>query len=494
MTTPTFSEDLQRVGDVPVTDAATAAASVNDDATLLVSGFGSVGDPKAVPLEIAKAAEAGERDPELTVVSGGSVGDPIDTALIQADAVARRYPYQARSAARTAVDDRSVAFADRGIAGLSDEVRFGRLVDPDIAVVEAVAVGHDWLVPSTSLGQTPGYVAAADELVVEVNAAQPVALGQFHDVYLTDAPPNRDPIPLSAPGDRIGDPFVRFDSEKLRAVVQTNEPDDPYKFREPTAADRAIADNVVQFLRTEADRDPVVADAPTLQFGVGSLGNALMGALADTELLNGDGPPLRYFGEVIQDGLLDILDTGRLAAASATSLALSADGQERLFAEPERYADRIVLRPSAVSNAPALIDRTGVVAINTAVAVDIYGHVNSTHLNATHVLNGVGGSVDFLRNAHCSIVATPATAADGDVSTVVPMVSHVDHTEHDIDVVVTEHGVADLRGCSPVERAERILRIADPAFRPDLRRYLDHARTSGGHVPHDLDRAFDWQR
>ena len=477
-------------GDLPIVSAETAAATVADDATVAVSGFGSVGDPKAVPAAIAAATEAGEREPSLTVVSGGSVGDPLDTRLVEAGAVERRYPYQATGTARAAANDRSMAFADRGIAGLSDEVRFGRLVDPDVAIVEAVAVGDGWFVPSTSLGQTPAYVAGADELIVEVNEAQPRALARFHDVLLREQPPNREPLGITAPGDRVGEPFVRFDSDRLRGVVRTETPDDPYSFREPTDTDEAIAANLLEFLQAELARDPVIGAAPTLQFGVGSLGNALMSAFAGSELAEAG---LRYYGEVIQDGLLDLLDRGELSAVSATSLALSESGQRRLFEEPERYADQIVLRPSDVSNAPALIDRMGVVAVNSAVGVDLYGHVNSTHVRGSRLINGVGGSVDFNRNAHLTVVALPATAGDGSVSTVVPMATHVDHTEHDTDVIVTEHGVADLRGLAPVERAERVITVADPAFREQLRSYLDRASEAGGHVPHDLETAFDWQ-
>lgn len=474
--------------DLPERSATAAAEIVADDATLAVSGFGSVGYPKATPEALAAAAD--DRSLSLTVVSGGSTGPPIDTTLVETGAVARRFPYQATPEARRAANERTMGFADRGIAGLSDEVRFGRLVDPDVAVVEAVAVGDGWLAPSASIGQTPAYVRAADELIVEVNAAQPRALARFHDVVVRDPPPNREPLAVTAPGERVGEPVVRFDPAKLRAVVRTDRRDDPYEFRDSTATDRAIADQLLGFLETEIRRDPVVGVAPTLQFGVGSLGNALMGALSGSPLADAG---LRYYGEVIQDGLLDLLDEGELSAASATSLALSEAGQDRLFAEPERYADRVVLRPSDVSNAPALIDRLGVVAVNSAVGVDIYGHVNSTHVRGSRLLNGVGGSVDFNRNAHCTVVALPSTAGDGDLSTVVPMATHVDHTEHDTDVIVTEHGVADLRGTTPTERAERVIEIADPAFRADLQRYLDRARKATGHVPHDLERAFDWQ-
>jgi succinyl-CoA:acetate CoA-transferase len=203
---------------------------------------------------------------------------------------------------------------------------------------------------------------------------------------------------------------------------------------------------------------------------------------------------LGYFGEVIQDGLLDLLEEGRLACASATSLALSADGQDRLFENLDRYASDVVLRPTDVSNSPALIDRFGVVGVNSALEVDVYGHANSTHVNGSDVINGVGGSGDFNRNALVSVTALRSTARDGSVSRVVPMVSHVDHTEHEIDVVVTEHGVADLRGLSPRERADAIVECcADPSVRPALRDYLDRAGDAGGHMPHDLDTVFDWR-
>ncbi len=234
----------------------------------------------------------------------------------------------------------------------------------------------------------------------------------------------------------------------------------------------------------------MVGAAPTLQFGVGSLGNALMAGLADSPLAGAD---LRYFGEVIQDGLLDLLDQGDLAVASATSLALSNDGRERLFARLDEYAENVVLRPSDVSNHAGVVDRMGVVAVNSAVGVDIYGHVNSTHVRGSRVLNGIGGSADFNRNAHLTVVALPSTAAGGEVSRVVPKATHVDHTEHDVDCVVTEHGVADLRGTAPVERARRLIAVADPDYRPDLEAYLERALASGGHQPHDLETAFDWR-
>jgi succinyl-CoA:acetate CoA-transferase len=467
----------------PTRAAAAVAAEIPADATLLVSGFGSVGYPKAVPEALAHA----DRPLSLTVVSGGSVGEEIDVALVEADAIDRRYPYQARRPIRDAINRGDVAFHDRHVAQVGDEVQYGGLVDADVAVVEAVAAGEDWLIPSTSLGQTPAFVEAADALVVEVNHAQPLALQHVHDVYRPGRPPDREPIPLRTPGGRIGSPRIEFDAEKLLGVVESDRRDRPYTFRTPTDDDEAVAANLAAFLSREVERTPVFSDAVRLQFGVGSLGNALMSRLGRADI--GD-RELVYFGEVIQDGLLDLLDDGDLRSASATSLALSAEGQERFFDRIERYAEDVVLRPTDVSNSPALVDRFGVVAVNSALEVDLLGNANSTHVRGRDVVNGIGGSGDFNRAALVSVVALPSTASGGDLSRIVPAVPHVDHTEHDIDVVVTEQGVADLRGLSPAERAEA---IAASCAHPDYRERLTDCLDDEGHVPVDPAAAAEWR-
>jgi succinyl-CoA:acetate CoA-transferase len=483
---PTREVARERVGgDVPRLSPSDAAGRIGADATLAVSGFGSVGYPKAVPLALAR----GSRDLSLTVVSGGSVGDEIDTALVEAGAIERRYPYQARSAAREAVNDGTVAFHDRHIAPLADEVAHGRLADVDAAVVEAVAVGEGWLVPSTSVGHTAAYVETADRLFVEVNRSQPLGLQHLHDIYRRRAPPDREPLALSTPDGRFGSPRIRFDPASLEGVVVTDRPDSPYTFREPGEAERAISAHLTGFLEAELDRNPILAERVHLQFGVGSVGNATLEAVEAVDF--GD-RRVDYFGEVVQDGLLDLLDAGDVASASATSLALSAEGQDRLFANLEEYADDIVVRPASVSNSPELIERFGVVGVNSALSVDLYGHVNSTHIGGTRVVNGIGGSADFTRHCPLAIMALPSTTGGG-TSRVVPMVPHVDHTEHDVDVVVTEQAVADLRGLAPRERAAELVECAHPDVRGDLRAYLDRAGAGGGHLPHDLDTAFDWR-
>lgn len=297
-------------------------------------------------------------------------------------------------------------------------------------------------------------------------------------------------MPISDPCERIGDPRIEFDPDTLEAVVETNRRDEPYSFREPTKDDLGIAANLRKFLTAEVERSPIFEESVRLQFGVGSLGNALMGALSEADFGDRD---LVYYGEVIQDGLLDLIDDGQLRSASATSLALSTDGQDRLFENADRYVENIVLKSADLSNSPALINRFGVIAVNSALEVDIFGHVNSTHINGSNVINGVGGSGDFIRNAPLSIIALSSTAVGGDVSRIVPMVPHVDHTEHDVDIIITEQGIADLRGTSPRERAQLLItECAHPSFRDTLDDYLEQAETDGGHVPHNLETAFSW--
>jgi acetyl-CoA hydrolase len=202
-----------------------------------------------------------------------------------------------------------------------------------------------------------------------------------------------------------------------------------------------------------------------------------------------DIPVFEMYTEVLQDSVIGLMEQERVRFASSCSLTLSQEALARVYKNLDWFRQRILLRPQEISNHPEVIRRIGIISINTAIEVDIFGNVNSTHVMGRQMMNGIGGSGDFTRNAYISVFTCPSTAKGGKISTIVPLVSHVDHSEHSVQIVATEWGIADLRGRSPYERAQLIIdNCAHPDFRDTLRRYLEIVE--GGHTPHTLSAAF----
>jgi succinyl-CoA:acetate CoA-transferase len=331
----------------------------------------------------------------------------------------------------------------------------------------------------------------ADRVILEVNSWQPAELEGMHDIYYgTALPPDRTPIPILRPSDRIGVPYLRCPAEKIIAVVPTNTPDYATPSRPADADSQLIAGHVLDFLVGEVRRGRLPATLPPLQSGVGNVTNAVLAGLD-----GGPFRPLTAYSEVVQDGMLRLLLSGTMTMASATAFSLSRDGIADLRANIGAYRDRVILRPQEISNHPEVIRRLGCLAMNGMLEADIYGNVNSTHVRGSCMYNGIGGSGDFARNAYLAMFVTPSTAKGGAISCIVPMVSHVDHTEHDVHVIVTEQGLADLRGLPPRRRAQQIIdHCAHPGYRPALQDYLDRAAATGPgkHTQHLLGEALSW--
>jgi succinyl-CoA:acetate CoA-transferase len=315
----------------------------------------------------------------------------------------------------------------------------------------------------------------------------------MHDIYYgTALPPNRVPIPLVRPDDRIGQPTLRCDPDKIVAIVETDAPDRNLPFASPDDAAKRIAGHLIEFFRHEVARGRLPASLLPLQSGVGNIANAVLSGLLDSPFED-----MTAYTEVIQDGMLDLLANDVLSVASATSFSLSPAGIERFLDNIDFFRKRIILRTQEISNHPELVRRLGCIAMNGMVEADLYGNINSTHVAGTSIINGIGGSGDFARNGFLSCFLTPSTAKNGAVSCIVPMVSHVDHTEHDVAVVVTEQGLADLRGLSPRQRARAVIeRCAHPTYRPVLQEYFDRAMrdSRGKHTPHLLTEALSWHQ
>ena len=469
-----------------------AALLIDDGMTVAVSGFTPAGCPKAVPLALAEQVRTGRRKLRLTLFSGASTGEELDSVWASLGIIARRAPYMTSKALRAAVNGAGaepVAYSDVHLGEFAQNARYGFYGKLDVAIIEAAAITADGgIVPTTAVGCSQTWLDLAERVIVEVNLCQPAALEGFHDIYRPEDPPCRAPIPLTSAGQRIGRPYLHCPAEKIVAVVVSECAEKPRPLPPADAVSEGIARNIVRFLLREKAEGRLSADRVPLQSGVGAVANAVLLGLKDSELEH-----LSFYTEVMQDGVLDLIDAGKADFASATSLSLSGEGLERLFADLERYRSRIVLRDSEISNSPEVIRRLGVIAMNTAVEADIYGNVNSSQMNGTTVYNGIGGSGDYARGALVSIFMTGSVAKDGKISCIVPMVTHVDHTEHDVDVLVTEQGYADLRGLSPKERAALIIeKCAHPDYRPALRAYFEEAcaATHGAQTPQLLSRSF----
>jgi succinate CoA transferase len=469
-----------------LTEPAAAARHIQDGMNLFISGF-TAGYPKMIPQQLAERARGGERF-KINLYAGASTGDCVDGVLAQAGVVNWRRPYMSDRTMRERINRGEILFKDDHLSRLSAQVRAGDWGRVDVALVEAVAItekGH--LVPSMSVGNTPTYVKMADKIIIEMCNAEPPELEGIHDIFIPEDPPYRMPIPIYRTADRIGKPFIELDPSRVVAIVNHEEQDRCAVFPEPDDTSRRIAAQILDFVRHEIKRDRLPPGLPW-QSGVGGVANAVLTGFMDDDFFQ----DLEIYSEVLQDAVLDLIDLGKARAASGSALTLSERGRDRFFKELYRYREKMVLRPVEISNAPEVIRRLGVLAINTAIEVDIYGQVNSTHVMGSQLMNGIGGSGDFERNGAVSFIVTPSTAKGGKISSIVPMVSHVDHSEHSVDVVVTEHGLVDTRPLSPRQVAEEIIhKCAHPEYRDLLQDYYDRAvRERGGHEPHILGEAF----
>ncbi|PKQ22239.1 MAG: propionyl-CoA--succinate CoA transferase [Actinobacteria bacterium HGW-Actinobacteria-5] len=478
-----------------VTTAEDAAKLIRHGMNVGFSGFTGSGYPKEVPGALAaQIKEAHERGEEfmIGVWTGASTAPELDGALAEVDGISFRTPYQSDPIMRNKINAGISEYADIHLSHLAPMVWEGFLGKLDMAVIEVTAIAEDGeLVPSSSVGNNKTYLQEAEQIILEVNSWQSRDLEGMHDIYYRAAlPPNRLPVPLTHPGDRIGQRNFRVDPNKVVAIVETDGPDRNTPFKPLDDDSRAIAGNLLDFLANEVRQHRLPKNLLPLQSGVGNIANAVLAGLLD-----GPFDYLTSYTEVIQDGMVDLIDSGKMTVASATAFSLSPEYAHKMNDNAKTYRSKIILRPQEISNHPEPIRRLGVIACNGMIEADIYGNVNSTHIMGSKMQNGIGGSGDFTRNAYISAFVTPSTAKGGAISALVPMVSHHDHTEHDVQVIITEQGLADLRGLSPKQRAKVIIQnCAHPDYKDMLQEYYDHALTvaNGLHTPHDLRQAHDW--
>lgn len=470
-----------------------AAGLINNGDVVGMGGFTPAGAPKDVPTALAKRAEAlhAQGQPfQIRMYTGASTGDSCDGALARAKAVAFRTPYQSNKDMRSAINAQEVHYNDMHLSELAQDIRYGFLPRPNVAIIEACDVKEDGtIIPTAGVGNMVTYCRLADKIIVELNEAMPATMRGLHDLYEPADPPLRREIPIYKPSDRIGSDCIKVNPAKIVAVVHTNRPNEVGKFAALDETTKRIGNNVALFLEQEMHAGRIPKSFLPIQSGVGNIANAVLGALGENPHI----PAFEMYTEVIQDSVVGLMKEGRVKFASGCSLTVGADKLQDILDHWDFFKDKLVLRPQELSNNPEIVRRLGIITINTAIEADIYGNINSTHVTGTKMMNGIGGSGDFTRNAYISIYTTPSTAKDGAISAIVPMVSHLDHSEHSVKVLITEHGIADLRGKSPAERARLIIdHCADPAYRPLLNDYLAGCKMS--HTQHDLSHALDFHR
>ncbi len=470
------------------------------------SGFTPVGYPKVVPAALADYVEENDLQGKMrfNLFIGASIGAEIEDRWASLKMTDKRWPYQTGKVIQKGVNNGEVRMGDKHLSLYAQDLGYGFYTKEkggklDLAIIEVTGVTEDGgLILAGSVGLNTEIVKVADKIILEVNTALPSFEG-LHDIVMLDLPPHRKPYMISQVDDRIGTTAIPCDSDKIVAIVESDKPDNGRALAPPDELSKQIAGHILDFLQHEVKVGRLPENLLPLQSGVGNIANAVVGGLAEGPFSN-----LKVWTEVIQDTMLDLFDSGKLEFASSTSLSLSNDGFKRLYDNWDFYTERVVLRPMQISNNPEPIRRLGVISMNTPVEFDIYGHANSTLVLGSRMINGIGGSGDFSRNAYLSIMHSPSTRPSKvdphGITCVVPKVTHVDHTEHDLDIVVTEQGLADMRGLCPRERAQLVIdKCVHPEYKAIIQEYYDRSSREClargmGHQPHMLFSAYQMQK
>lgn len=474
---------------IPFISAEEAVEHINNGDNIGFSGFTASGTPKVVPVALAEKAkkehESG-RPFKINIYSGASTNDHVDGELSRAKAINVRTPYQSNGDMRKALNSHEVHYFDMHLSELAQNMRYGFFGKLNIGILEVASITDDGeIVLGTGMGIAPTICAMAEKIIIELNDRIPSSIYGLHDAYLPMDPPNRREIPIYKPSDRIGSPTIKIDPSKIIGIVRTSEPDGVSEFAPLDDITMQIGANVCSFLVSELKAGRLPKEFLPMQSGVGNIANAVLFGLNQSK----DIPAFEMYTEVIQDAVLELMKSGKCKFASTCSLTFSKSAMKEFFDNIDFFKDKVLIRPGEISNNPEIVRRLGLIAMNTALEADIFGNINSTHVVGTKMMNGIGGSGDFTRNAYLSVFSCPSTAKGGLISTIVPMVSHLDHSEHSVNILITEQGVADLRGKDPIQRAETIIEnCVHPRYKPLLWDYLKHGK--GGQTPHSLSAAF----
>ena len=459
---------------------------IKDGMTIGISGYSMAGYPKAIIMELVQRRKNGATG-SYSIISGANV-PWVDELLSGEGMIASRAPMCSSRVLSSQVNSGKVVFKEQQMCKmptLLPKDAFGHI---DIAIIEALGFDNQGrLIPTTSVGMNHHLMDRADAIIIEVNEAQPWYLRGLHDIHIPHNPPHRKPIPLLRSNQRIGADAIEFDHRKVIGIVKTAIPE--YQDTQDASSEqtRLMAEHLRDFLVQEYAVD-CGGTLPPIQTGFGAVSDAIAHMFDDSPFQN-----IHYFCGGVSEPVIHMLANGKVASISTGGVVLNARVDE-ILRNIDHVKDRFVLRNGDITNSAEVVARLGLVALNTGIEIDIYGNVNSSHIHGSTVVNGIGGGADFAHNADLSIILIPSTAKLGSISCIVPMASHIDICEHDVDVVITEHGVADVRGLDDIGRAEKIIEnCTGGVYQNQLATYLRLAvNRCGAHHPQLPLEAFDW--
>jgi len=489
-----LDELRSRVKDVDLLDKVMDAEDavrkfVTGSKAIAISGMTGTGYPKVVPRAMSEYVERTGEKFDVVVYGAGTVGVDLEEYLSRIG-IRRRFPIGASAeVTRKLVNSREFEAYDMWLTEYSrwlrDDVLTRRFSGIDIAIVEATGVTEEGLVLGTSVDAIPVFIEKARGVIVELSLVKPYMLG-LHDIYV---PKINEVIPVRSVLDRIGDRVVKIPKSKVMAVVPSTIDDQRGAYSPGGDIDRRVVENIVDFLSKEANEDPNLrTDYVTLQPAAGPIASLLADRIHEI------GFSLSIWGEIASVRWLKTL-SGNVKAISGSAI-YTLPGDERLreefYENIDEFKDRVVLRPQAISNSPEIISRFYHINVQQAIEVDVYGQVNITYIGDRFIV-GVGGSGDHAKASYITIVALPSITGSG-LPRVVPLVYHVDLVDHDVDIIVTDQGWADLRGLSPLEKARAIIEeCAHPSYKDILWDYLETVVKKTGHRPVDLRKAVEFR-
>lgn len=458
-----------------------AASLIRDNAVVAASGYTMAGAPKATLMALADRGRAGEIR-QIDLITAAQLPVEVENALAEAGILRRRAPFTVSDSVRKMSNSQQLHYVEVAMGKMPRLLASGSFGRPQTAVIEILGLGDDGqAIPTTSVGVNQLMCQMAEQIILEVNSAQPELLCGIHDVYES---PTHTGTTLASPGARVGSPFLQLDLSKIAAIVYTQAPDPVSATSNPTRAETAICDNLLDFLAQTFPGDTL----PPIQTGIGGLSKAIL-----TRLQTGRYRDLEFFCGALQCEMVQLLIQGKATLLSGGSIQLDPDTVKQLREFGPTLADHLVLRSMEVCNGSAAISSVGVLALNTGIEVDMFGNVNSSHIGGSRLVNGIGGGAAFAGNAQLSVVLMPTSRKGGSISCFVPYTPHVDIIHHDVDVIISEFGVADLRGRDDVECARQIIQnCAHPSYRAALESVLNRALSKGGHHPLSLADSFAW--